>query len=169
MDNNNVRILSASDMAVLAQCFAQIRQMVPNAKLLNSKERRAIFKLSENRMEFVEKAIQKMKSNPSLIPTYLDVTAAIKLLHLYSQLQEIGTELQKLQEQVENTKLQAGNQALIVCKMFYHQTKNASTLGIKDAKAISDELIELYTVGRNAKTKRAKITATKQSTLFDNL
>lgn len=169
MDNSNVRILSASDMAVLAQCFAQIRQMIPNAKQLNAKERRAIFKLSDNRMEFVEKAIQKMKSNPSLIPSYLDVSAAIKLLHIYNQLQEISTDLQKLQEQVENTKLQAGNQALVIAKMFYHQTKNASTLGLKDAKAISDELIELYTVGRNAKTKRAKISASKQSSLFDNL
>jgi hypothetical protein len=169
MDNNNVRILSASDMAVLAQCFAQIRQMIPSTKLLNAKDRRSIFKLSENRMEFVEKAIQKMKTNPSLIPSYLDVSAAIKLLHLYNQLQEVSSELQKLEEQVENTKLQAGNQALLLSKMFYHQTKNASTLGLNDAKAITDELVALYTVGRNAKTKRAKITANKQSSLFDNV
>jgi hypothetical protein len=169
MDNQNIRLLTASDMAVLSQCFSQIRQMVPASKPLKSTERRSIFKLSENRIEFVEKAIQKMKSNPSLIPSYLDVTAAVKLLHLYNQLNEVSIELQKLQEQVENTKLQAGNQALIVSKMFYHQTKNASTLGLKEAKEISDELIELYTVGRNAKAKRKKRETIEQSTLFDNV
>ncbi|MBP9215288.1 MAG: hypothetical protein KBF36_12060, partial [Chitinophagaceae bacterium] len=169
MDTNSIRLLSASDMAVLSQCFAQIRQMVPSSKKLNPKERRSIFKLSENRMEFVEKAIQKMKLNPSLIPAYLDVTAAIKLLHLYNQLNEINTELEKLQQQVENTKLQAGNQALVIAKMFYHQTKNAATLGLQDAKAINDELIELYTVGRNAKVKQNKRNNNAQNTLFDNV
>lgn len=171
MDNQNVRLLSASDMAVLSQCFSQIRQMVPASKPLKSTERRSIFKLTDNRLEFVEKAIQKMKTNPSLIPTYLDVTAAVKLLHLYNQLNEVSTELQKLQEQVENTRLQAGNQALVFAKMFYHQTKNASTIGLKDAKAISEELIELYAVGRNAKTKKNKRAAASnsQSSLFDNV
>jgi hypothetical protein len=120
-------------------------------------------------MEFVEKAIQKMKLNPSLIPAYLDVTATIKLLHLYNQLNEINTELEKLQQQVENTKLQAGNQALVIAKMFYHQTKNAATLGLQDAKAINDELIELYTVGRNAKVKQNKRNNNAQNTLFDNV
>ncbi len=171
MDNQNVRLLSASDMAVLSQCFSQIRQMVPSSKPLKSTERRSIFKLTDNRLEFVEKAIQKMKSNPSLIPTYLDVTAAVKLLHLYNQLNEVSAELQKLQEQVENTRLQAGNQALVISKMFYHQTKNASTIGLKEAKAISDELVELYAVGRNAKVKQKKRaeTANQQSSLFDNV
>jgi hypothetical protein len=55
--------------------------------------------------------------------------------------------------------------------MFYHQTKNASTIGVKEAKDISDELIELYAVGRNAKVKkkrREQIT-NQQSSLFDNV
>ena len=53
--------------------------------------------------------------------------------------------------------------------MFYHQTKNAATLGLQDAKAINDELIELYTVGRNAKVKQNKRNNNAQNTLFDNV
>ncbi len=102
----------------------------------------------------MERAFKKMQSNPSLVPSYLDVTAAQRLLHLYQQLNELGGEIQKLQEQIENTKLQAGNQAMMLSKMFYHQTKNAATLGLKEAKDISTELHSLYTVGRNAKAKK---------------
>lgn len=156
MEHKNVRLLSASDMAVMSQCFSQIRQLIPSTAKLNASERRSIFKLSDNRIEFVEHAFQKMRTNPSLVPSYLDITSAQRLLHLYNQLNEIGAEIQKLQEQIENTKLQAGNQAMILSKMFYHQTKNAATMGLKDAKDISTELHSLYAVGRNAKVKMKK-------------
>lgn len=154
MEQKSVRLLSASDMAVMSQCFSQIRQLIPSTTQLNASQRRSLFKLSDNRIEFVERAFKKMQSNPSLVPSYLDVTSAQKLLHLYQQLNEIGAEIQKLQDQIENTKLQAGNQAMMLSKMFYHQTRNAATLGLEDAKDISTELHSLYAVGRNAKTKR---------------
>lgn len=153
MDHKNVRLLSASDMALMSQCFSQIRQLVPSTTKLNASERRSLFKLSNNRIEFVEQAFQKMKSYPSLVPSYVDVTSAQRLLHLYNQLNEISAEMQKLQEQIENTKLKAGNQALILSKLFYNQTKNAATLGLKEAKDIATQLNLLYTVGRNAKVK----------------
>ncbi len=167
--HQDIRLLTASDMAVLSQCFSQIRQLIPTFKELKATERRSIFKLSDNRVEFVEKAIHKMKSNPSLIPNFIDVASAIRALHLYNQLNEASIELQKLQEKLENTKLQAGHQALMLSKLFYHQTKNASTLGLKDAKEISDELVELYTVGRNAKNKQKKRDSKKETTLFDDI
>jgi hypothetical protein len=154
MDSKNVRLLSASDMALLSQSISQIKHLVPSARPLNGPERRALFKLSQDRLEFVEQAFQKMKTNPSLVPSYLDLTSAQRLLHLYQQLTEVSEQVQKLQEQIENTKLQAGNQALLLSKMFYHQTKNAATLGLKDAKDIATALHAVYTVGRNAKTKR---------------
>ncbi len=156
MNNENVRVLSASDMAAISQNLSQIRNTVPATKALTPAERRSLFKLSDNRIGFVVEAFSKMKSNPSLVPSYVDILAAQKLLHLYNQLNEIGIEMQKLQEKIENTKLQAGNQALLISKMFYHQTKNAATLGLKDAENITIHLNSLYTVGRNAKAKKKK-------------
>ncbi len=155
MESTNIRVLTASDMAVISQNIAQIRNTIPSVKPLSSLEKRALFKLSNNRIDFVEEAFNKMKSNPSLVPAYVDITAAQKLLYLYRQMTEISEELKKVQEQLDNTRLQAGNQAMILSKMFYHQTKNAATLGLKDASAITDHLQSLYTVGRNAKKKKA--------------
>ena len=95
-----------------------------------------------------------MQSNPSLVPNYVDVSSAIRLLHLYKQLDEISVEFEKVMNQVENTRLQAGNQALKISKLFYHNALNAATIGLQDAEKIIETLKPLYAVGRNAKQKK---------------
>lgn len=150
----NIRVLSASDMAAISQNLASIRSSVPTTKLLKASERRSLFKLSDNRLEFVEQAFKKMQSNPSLVPNYVDVSSAIRLLHLYKQLDEISVEFEKVMNQVENTRLQAGNQALKISKLFYHNALNAATIGLQDAEKIIETLKPLYAVGRNAKQKK---------------
>ncbi|MFY8090573.1 MAG: hypothetical protein ACOVMI_04915 [Chitinophagaceae bacterium] len=154
MTLKEIRLLSASDMAVLSQCYSQIRQLIPSLTELKSTEKRSIFKLSANRLPFVEKAISRMKSSPSLLPNYVSPNDAIKALHLYTQLVEAEMELKKLLAKVENSKHQAGNQALMIAKLFYHQNVNAAKLGFKEAKDISSELSSLYVAGRGAKNKK---------------
>ncbi len=162
MKIQEIRLLSASDMAILNQCFSQIRQLVPSMSELKSTEKRALFKLSKQRIPFVEAAIKKMKSNSSMLPNNITATDAIKALHLYNQLLEAETEIQKLQQKIENTKLQAGHQALSISKLFFHQNKNAAKLGFKDAIETSNELSNLFIVGRNSKIKLKKTTLPKK-------
>lgn len=156
MTLKEIRLLSASDMAVLNQCFSQIRQLIPTLTELKSTEKRSIFKLSANRLPFVEHAIVKMKSSPSLLPNSISPTDAIKALHLYNQLVEAEKEIKKLLSTVENSKHQAGNQALMIAKLFYHQNLTASKQGFKEAQKIEEELSKLYVVGRSARKKEKK-------------
>lgn len=154
MNIQEIRLLSASDMAVLHQNFSQIRQLIPTLKELKPSEKRSLFKLSASRIPFVEASIAKMKSSPSLLPNYISTTDAIKALHLYNQLLEAEVEIKKLQQKIENTKLQAGHQALKISKLFLDQNKNAAKLGFTEAENIVTQLSALHIAGRNSKIKK---------------
>ncbi|HEX7691634.1 MAG TPA: hypothetical protein VF408_04565, partial [Sediminibacterium sp.] len=79
------RSFVASELMSIKQNIAAVRNMIPNNVTLKPSERRSMFKLNSKRHEFVEKAVQYMRKNPTTVPTFIDVTICNNYVHLYQQ------------------------------------------------------------------------------------
>lgn len=147
----NIRSFSAADIALLMQHISGIKMMLPSQVKLAKTKRRSMFKLSAKKQDFVLTALRLMKSQPGTIPPTVNVQECNNHLSLYQQYTELIAEIDKVKTQMEDVKLQLGNELLLQTGLYYKQSIQAAQAGIEKFEAIRDTLKPLYAVGRNSK------------------
>jgi hypothetical protein len=139
----------------IKQNIAAVRNMIPNNVTLKPSERRSMFKLNSKRHEFVEKAVQYMRKNPTTVPTFIDVTICNNYVHLYQQYAELLEELDQVKTKLEDAKLVIGNEIMKQTRAYFQNSKNAAESGNEQLDKIYRELKPHYAVGRNSRKERA--------------
>ncbi len=99
----------------------------------------------------MESALKYMKTQPDTVPPFVDVSTCDNYLQLYHQYTELILELEKVKKQMEDVKLQIGNDVMNMTKAYFHNAKFASQSGIRGAEPIYKQLKMNYAVGRNSK------------------
>jgi hypothetical protein len=138
----------------IKQNIAAVRNMIPNNVTLKPSERRSMFKLNSKRHEFVEKAVQYMRKNPTTVPTFIDVTICNNYVHLYQQYAELLEELDQVKTKLEDAKLVIGNEIMKQTRAYFQNSKNAAESGNEQLDKIYRELKPHYAVGRNSRKER---------------
>lgn len=149
------RSFVASELMSIKQNIAAVRNMIPNNVTLKPSERRSMFKLNSKRHEFVEKAVQYMRKNPTTVPTFIDVTICNNYVHLYQQYAELLEELDQVKTKLEDAKLVIGNEIMKQTRAYFQNSKNAAESGNEQLDKIYRELKPHYAVGRNSRKERA--------------
>lgn len=152
---SSFRSFVASELMSIKQNIAAVRNMVPNNVKLKPSERRSMFKLNTKRQEFVEKAIQFMRKNPTTVPTFVDVMECNNNIRLYAQYSELIEELDQVKTKLEDAKLLIGNEILKQTRAYFQNSKNAYDSGNEALGKIYKELKPHYAVGRNSKKLEA--------------
>ena len=145
------RSFVASELMSIKQNIAAVRNMIPNNIKLQPAERRSMFKLNTKRHEFVNKAVQYMRKNPTTVPGFVDVTICNNYVHLYEQYNELIEELDQVKTKLEDAKLVIGNEIMKQTRAYFQNSKNASESGNEQLDKIYRELKPHYAVGRNSK------------------
>jgi hypothetical protein len=101
----SLRSLVGSELMLVKQHIAGIRQIVPNHIRLSAAERRSLFKLNAKRQEFVQKSFTYMRQHSSELPNFIDIAGCNNDLHLYQQCAEVIKELEQLQEKLEDARV----------------------------------------------------------------
>lgn len=148
------RSFVASELMSIKQNIAAVRNMIPNNVTLKPSERRSMFKLNSKRHEFVEKAVQYMRKNPTTVPTFIDVTICNNYVHLYQQYAELLEELDQVKTKLEDAKLVIGNEIMKQTRAYFQNSKNAAESGNEQLDKIYRELKPHYAVGRNSRKER---------------
>jgi hypothetical protein len=138
----------------IKQNIAAVRNMIPNNVTLKPSERRSMFKLNSKRHEFVEKAVQYMRKNPTTVPTFIDVTICNNYVHLYQQYAELLEELDQVKTKLEDAKLVIGNEIMKQTRAYFQNSKNAAESGNEQLDKIYRELKPHYAVGRNSRKEK---------------
>jgi hypothetical protein len=149
------RSFVASELMSIKQNIAAVRNMIPNNIKLKPAERRSMFKLNTKRHEFVHKAVQYMRKNPTTVPAFIDVTICNNYVHLYEQYAELLEELDQVKVKLEDAKLVIGNEIMKQTRAYFQNSKNASESGNEQLGKIYMELKPHYAVGRNSKKEAA--------------
>lgn len=152
----SLRSLVGSELMLVKQHIAGIRQIVPNHIRLSASERRSLFKLNAKRQEFVQKSFNYMRQHSSELPSFIDIAGCNNDLHLYQQCAEVIKELEQLQEKLEDARVFLGNRIMKQTRGFFLHARGAAEAGHKGFQDVYDDLKPHYAVGRNSTSRRKK-------------
>ena len=152
----SLRSLVGSELMLVKQHIAGIRQIVPNHIRLSASERRSLFKLSAKRQEFVQKSFNYMRQHSSELPSFIDIAGCNNDFHLYQQCAEVIKELEQLQEKLEDARVFLGNRIMKQTRGFFLHARGAAEAGHKGFQDVYDDLKPHYAVGRNSTSRRIK-------------
>ena len=147
--------LSDADLVEIRQAIATIQQKLPFLITLNTTERKRLFKMGDKRLAFVQTSLNAAQSNRNILPASFDLNGFSNDYRLATSLMEVEMLLNQLSEQVDDTLLAVGSEAMTSSLTVYDYVKTAAkkTPGLK---GIAEQLRNLF---RAMKSRTPKATA----------
>ena len=144
--------LSEQDLQEIKQSIATIQQKLPFLITLTATERRRLFKMGDRRLVFVQTSLNAAQSNQNILPASFDLNGFTNDYRLATTLTEVDMLLSQLNEQVDDTLLAVGSEAMASSLTVYDYVKTAAkkTPGLK---GIAEQLGSLF---RAIRSKSAK-------------
>ncbi len=148
--------LSDADVQEIKTAIKTIQQKLPFLITLSIEERRKLLKMGDRSLAFVNNSLTAAQSNQNILPTSFNVEDFVKDTRLAASLTEILTSLRQVTEQVDDTLIAVGSEAMTSSLTVYDYVKTAAkkTPGLK---ALSEQLGERF---KAIKAKPAKVTST---------
>ena len=145
-------VLPAVDKTAIQTAVQTITAKLPFAISLTNEERQASLKLGDKSGVFMQKSLDYAKTNPVLVPSYLDLTEASKDFALFTDLTNVLEWLKPLVQKIEDTQMEAGAEAFSQILLFYNNARMAAEKDIPGARAIYEDLQNRFP-GRKRKGK----------------
>ena len=125
--------LSEAELQEIKAALQTIQQKLPFLITLSAEERRKLFKMGDKSLAFVNNSLMAAQSNPDILPASFNVGEFVKDYQLATSLNEVLLGLQQLSEQVDDTLLAVGSEAMNSSLTVYDYVKTAAkkTPGLK--------------------------------------
>ncbi|MDR2633325.1 MAG: hypothetical protein LBC51_06845 [Treponema sp.] len=140
----NDKHTSAIPEAAITQAYSQIAAVIqllaPYTIALTPHERQIMLKMGDKSLAFVEKAHDYAHANPTVVPSYLNMTAFDVDFQDAHGLWSLVTLVKQLEEALEDTIMTAGSEAYHAALAFYHNVQAAAKDDVPGAKAIFEDL-----------------------------
>lgn len=144
--------LSEADLQEIKAALQTIQQKLPFLITLTVEERRSLFKMGNKRLSFVKDSLMAAQSNPDILPASFNLEEFVKDYELASSLNEVLLGLQQLTEQVDDTLMAVGSEAINSGLSVYDYVKAAAKKN-PGLKTIADQLGDRF---KAIKAKSAK-------------
>lgn len=146
--------LSDADLKEVRQAITTIQQKLPFLITLSTIERKRLFKMGDKRLAFVQTSLNAAQSNQNILPASFDLNGFSNDYRLATSLMEIEMLLNQLSEQVDDTLLAVGSEAMTSSLTVYDYVKTAAkkTPGLK---GIAEQLGTLFRAMKSRTPKAA--------------
>jgi len=146
--------LSPADIQEIKAAFETIQTKLPFLVTLSVEERRNLFKMGDKRLAFVNTSLIAAQSNREILPASFDLEEFIRDYQLAATLTEVLIRLRQLTEQVDDTLMAVGSEAMGSSLTVYDYVKTAAkkTPGLK---TIAQQLGEGFKAIKNKPAKVA--------------
>lgn len=146
--------LSDVDRQAIKQAIVLIQQKMPFLVTLSADDRQRLYKMGDKRLAFVQHSLSAAQSNPNILPASFDLQGFSNDYQLATDLSELLMLLTQLTEQVDDTLLAVGSEAMSSSLTVYDYIKTAAkkTPGLK---TISEQLGNLFKALRSKSAKSA--------------
>lgn len=126
--------LSLEDMQQIKAALQTIQKKLPFLMTLSTEERRKLFKMGDKSLAFVNNSITAAQSNPDILPASFDLQELVQDYQLATTLTELLIVVRQLSEQVDDTLLAVGSEAMSSSLTVYDYVKTATkkTPGLKN-------------------------------------
>ncbi|BAY90718.1 MULTISPECIES: hypothetical protein [unclassified Tolypothrix] len=145
--------LSPQDIQEIKASLQTIQQKLPFLVTLSNEERRRLLKMGDKSLAFVNNSVTAAQSNRDILPASFDVEELVRDYQLATALTELLTSIRQLNEQVDDTLLAVGSEAMTSSLTVYDYVKTAAkkTPGLK---TVAEQLGERF---KAIKSKSAKV------------
>lgn len=146
--------LSPADIQEIKAAFATIQAKMPFLVTLSVEERRKLFKMGDKSLAFVNTSLTAAQSNREILPASFDVDEFVRDYQLAATLTELLIGLRQLTEQVDDTLMAVGSEAMGSSLTVYDYVKTAAkkTPGLK---TIAEQLGDRFKAIKNKPAKAA--------------
>ncbi|MBH8573179.1 hypothetical protein I8752_09145 [Nostocaceae cyanobacterium CENA369] len=146
--------LSAADIQEIKAALQTVQQKMPFLVTLSTEERRKLVKMGDKSLAFVNNSVTAAQSNREILPASFNVEELVRDYQLASTLTELLTLIKQLNEQVDDTLLAVGSEAMTGSLTVYDYVKTAAkkTPGLK---TLADQLGERFKAIKGRPTKAA--------------
>lgn len=135
--------LSVEDLKEIKAAIATIQTKMPFLITLTAEERRRLYKMGDKRLAFVQNSLSAAQNNQGILPNSFDFKGYEMDCELAKNLNEVMMALTQVTEQVDDTLVAVGSEALSSSLTIYDYVKTAAkkTPGLKN---IADQLGTLF-------------------------
>jgi hypothetical protein len=146
--------LSPADIKEIKAALQTIHAKLPFLVTLSAEERRKMVKMGDKSLAFVNNSATAAQSNRNILPATFNVEELLKDYYLAIALTEVLTSMRQLTEQVDDTLLAVGSEAMSSSLTVYNYVKTASktTPGLK---TLAEQLGERFKAIKGRPTKTA--------------
>ncbi|MEH1883082.1 hypothetical protein [Nostoc sp.] len=151
---NIAAALSPQDIQEIKAALQKIQQKMPFLVTLSTEERRKLVKMGDKSLAFVNNSVTAAQSNREILPATFDVEELVRDYQLATALTEVLISMQQLAEQVDDTLMAVGSEAMTSSLTVYDYVKTASkkTPGLK---IVAEQLGERFKAIKGRPTKAA--------------
>lgn len=118
--------LSAENVQEIEAALEAIKQKLPFLITLTIEERRRLFKMGKARFSFVQDSLAIARANPEILPASFDLSAFERDLALAKELANLRLRVNQLNEQLDDTLIAVGSEALSSSLNVYDYLKTAA-------------------------------------------
>ncbi|MBE9001132.1 hypothetical protein IQ274_23645 [Nostoc sp. LEGE 12447] len=146
--------LSPQDIQEIKAALQTVQRKMPFLITLSNEERRKLVKMGDKSLAFVNNSITAAQSNREILPATFDVEELVQDYQLAAALTELLISMQQLTEQVDDTLMAVGSEAMTSSLTVYDYVKTASkkTPGLKTVAEQLGERFKAISKGKSAKT-----------------
>ncbi|MEH2389396.1 MAG: hypothetical protein V7K14_27260 [Nostoc sp.] len=151
---NIAAALSPQDIQEIKAALQTVQKKMPFLITLSTEERRKLVKMGDKSLAFVNNSVTAAQSNREILPATFDVEELVQDYQLATALTELLISMQQLTEQVDDTLMAVGSEAMTGSLTVYDYVKTASkkTPGLK---SVAEQLGERFKAIRGRPTKAA--------------
>jgi hypothetical protein len=147
--------LSQEDVEQIKTALATIQDKLPFRVNLSIEERRRLYKMGDKSLAFVSNSLTAAQSNRDILPASFDLEEFARDYQLVTTLTELLFGLQQLTEQVDDTLMAVGSEAMGSGLTVYDYVKTASK-NRPGLKVVAEQLGERF---KAIRSRTAKTTA----------
>jgi hypothetical protein len=151
---NIAAALSPQDIQEIKAALQTVQKKLPFLITLSTEERRKLVKMGDKSLAFVNNSVTAAQSNREILPATFDVEELVRDYQLATALTELLISVQQLAEQVDDTLMAVGSEAMTSSLTVYDYVKTASkkTPGLK---TVAEQLGERFKAIKGRPTKAA--------------
>ena len=131
------------DQAVLDTIVSKLKEvsvLIPQLLVLTPQERMGVMKMGDGSIPFVQKALEHALQHPEIVPAFVDVAEFKKDVAYDAALKVIETHLRELTDNVSDTRLIVGGEAMYAALAIYSYVKQAIKQNVSSAKGVYEDL-----------------------------
>lgn len=147
--------LTPEGVAGIMAKLDEIRSMMPFAVGLSARERLTYPALGSKGTQFVQRSLESMRQNPTLVPAFVELSEIESSYAMYNNLLGIVESIQQLERLASDTMHIAGNQSRNQALEFYSSVQRGSKANVPGAQSVLENLKTRF---KNVKRSKGQAT-----------